>query len=1151
MAAKKKTGSSARSARRRALKADQKSKTLEEQVDNLQLSESDSTASEENSTASVNLSALSFDPFLNSDLISRSEDIAFEILSYLSDVEKIKLSRVSKSWFYRIRSYVSLHTRVAYDTYPNILPGPTPDWVKFKNAVKLSHLEPSPTPSDCLRTENMDVRFVTTKKYIAWIDGGLFSTGLLQPSDAPGRPKITSLCSHNIANLLNVDVPYTGEVLEIDERSGIALVAVNFTVWQEASGMLSYKGEREPLTIIAGFFGFSIPDQSIVWVTNRNGKTASLKKPPKKEDSSDWSFHGRSNTSASYLSFKDGLFVTASKDPAQRKFQLWELDIASGKQKCLVSDMFSAHFFVYTKSKYARYEPKFKELRRNEIANFRRHYKADQIDVRRLPFISNNGKRDYVAVCYSFDFTGRDLNPTREFEPAEKEMMKNAQHGQLSEMPFNIYTRLNTSPVFDIATLTSNFNNPIICNGLAPEPPTDHRDMTLEQAQAMLFPLTFGQHNRARFMESSRTVVLIFDTTTGDVVCGEQLPAYTRLDAPNIMHKMRRENDEILDILYGLHPQQCRFPTGIQMYVRDLGTSSLDPTKPQSIKIDIVQYSTTQRIIRDRNFPLHSPFTLPESWSFTLHCNAPGESVESGPEFTTSNKISCVYKICQSQTYHLMSYHPTHLPLKLSRFIINPMYQVGVYNSRPPTDDDFLSDHYYNNAPHSDVDDDDDEETELLPNQPPSAPYTRPAYIPTPDDIPKGADVLAEIIHFKEDVRLRIPAKDEEEFERRWMNVSERKPVYMPKTEGEKRMRAGWKTKWSPDGRRCEITEPLEIGENGIKFGAYLCTSKRCSTAKLARSQDSEPALPLLPLYYTPPSIGAPILRLPNELLLHIIELLIGPQPRTLDPNPPTSSDDWPWWKGKKPREKKETLLWPLHATHPRFTNLTRHYIFSSISIHADIYFLSAEEHLKKLPTSAVQCVRHITFVGVTAKQKVNWHRRYQNVLAQFFRCLHSWQSQGLLNEKCKLEVEIIMAVSPRSNRVRFRQGKRGDIWNWEPHVYYACLPDADLYYEVPKCPSTTFDEVAAHLPGVELEFIFFTLDETLLNEDGDFPRIRRLVETSERIGIWRNGRIQRDGSWLSTRWVETPKWFFEHSHHAWRVQGLYNIVLGRIGPDR
>lgn len=63
-------------------------------------------------------------------------EITYHIISDLSDVEKIAITRVCKPWRSFAQMWVAEHTRQIYAKYQNLLPEPTPSWDTFRATGK-------------------------------------------------------------------------------------------------------------------------------------------------------------------------------------------------------------------------------------------------------------------------------------------------------------------------------------------------------------------------------------------------------------------------------------------------------------------------------------------------------------------------------------------------------------------------------------------------------------------------------------------------------------------------------------------------------------------------------------------------------------------------------------------------------------------------------------------------------------------------------------------------------------------------------------------------------------------------------------------------------------------------------------------------------
>ncbi|RPA79962.1 hypothetical protein BJ508DRAFT_377351 [Ascobolus immersus RN42] len=793
------------------------------------------------------------------DIISRLPlDITYQVLSNISDVEKIKITRVCKSWKQSVENWNADHTRVVHETYPTLIPAPTPEWEQFYQAVKFTTLEPSSTPSGVLQAKSARARIITTKKYSAWIDEDeLFTCVLGSSSTIRGAiGKLQNRFSERLAALLDGSLDYSGEVLHIDDDSGIALIAVRITSHRE----VQRGGEIQviPVTVLAGFIGFSIPGQRIEWITDTKGQPSDLKEMKKaaKDASPNWSFEYRFNTSSYFLNFTDGLFILISDDFERRTFQLWELDFTTGIRRCIQEDLLYHPLFSFTKETHTRFEPTYDDFNRDRGAEgaadlFRGHfYKADHFDFKRLPFKNQDGLQVYAAVVYSFDLTGADFGPFGrrmpghpEFQtPLGMEKLFKAAHELLQPLlrrgrvPFDmgVVQFLQHISHADNSHLLLTADDPLELPALAEEAGVDLaalQAMTLEEAMSTFFGQPSPDGRFEKPVECSRSFLLIFNTTTGELIHHLDLKPY------QVPLNVGRSpyggmNDEIAGLLAGVHHDKVRYPAGMQLRIRN----DVDDDKPMdsTVGIDVVQYTDVSNVR-----PYRGSYTasIPESWSLTIRCKNTGQD---GPIFTFENRRNCLYKVVFHQSHGHYAHDHSSLSIpnydNVETVVINPLYQVGLYMSAVPKESDFFAEYDHFNPDNQAAQDEmlaeynhfnpdnqmthdeffaDDLETET-PIQGP-----RPPYVP-PKDIPSGSNMLAEIIKFDEDKsRHWVSGQDNgNAWEHKWMNVVARKPIYLPMVEGEEhRMRAAWKLKWVPEKCHHEISEAIELDQDGIKLG--------------------------------------------------------------------------------------------------------------------------------------------------------------------------------------------------------------------------------------------------------------------------------------------------------------------------------------------
>ncbi|RPA79944.1 hypothetical protein BJ508DRAFT_132658 [Ascobolus immersus RN42] len=742
----------------------------------------------------------------NSKISRLPLDITYQILSYLPDVEKIKITRVCKAWQSSVRTWAQLHTRKVYETYPDILPNPTPEWEHFYKAVKISSLRPSATPSSSLKMDSIRAKVVNTSKYAAWVDGSMLHAGRM-PSNGGGLED--GHFSKPLAELLSIDSKYWGEVLWIDNETGIVVVSI-------------CDDDLE------GLFGFDIEKSALVWVTDLDGNEATIGKATSHSNDQDWKLH-RSTA------FTDGLLIKFSKDPSTRIFQLWEINSNNGKQRCIQKDLLYHPLFAFTKGSHARFERTsegISQQMRAEGPDFhpRRSYKADTFSFRRLPFKNEDGVCDHVAVAYSFDFTGAALGPFAEeaieemikLEEAVEESHEDHFHSfQNAEGTISKGGALLKDPGMQDETMPDASKYP-------PGLDMDHIEVSFADQSALLSHPTLGQNNDA--CEGSRTFFLIYNTTTGELVQRLHMPGYRYHFAPNDYRTIA--DQEVADIINGVNSGYVRYPNRLQIRISDL---VLSDQSSAAVKIDIIQESKIQNI--RSAYGMHCSADLPECWSLTARFTK-GATEKKAPSFSfDADALTCsLYKVFMDS----LATEPlvTNLHLE-SRLVINPLYRIGVYNASIPDQGHLF--HRYSHFPsevYDESDDEFDDEFDDIPDlpdmpQPVRAPPLhgpRPAF-EIPKDIPAGANSLPEIAVFEEVVERRIKSLgcfselDGHVWTYKWFNVASKHPIYQPLVEGQdpnSRMRFGWEGRVDRKGN-VEDNSPLEIDEHGIKFsGIWL-----------------------------------------------------------------------------------------------------------------------------------------------------------------------------------------------------------------------------------------------------------------------------------------------------------------------------------------
>ncbi|RPA75443.1 hypothetical protein BJ508DRAFT_418111, partial [Ascobolus immersus RN42] len=745
-------------------------------------------------------------------------DISYQILSNLSDSEKIRITVVSKAWKQLLQKWLRAHENAIYKKYSSILSNPTSEWGYFTKTVELAaFLRPLARPTCQVGTyseelgtyTNIKAQYVSVGKYAAWVDGKVFRAGTFKQVGPDKRAQLLNFRA-DLSALASVPDGCFGEVWHIDEKTGIVLVGLYITVTRTVYVMQAQEDEQEDVTILLGYVLFNIPREKTLWVTNAEGGTKGIS--IKACLATDWYHHGRGSTKH----FSGPFLIRASSDEEQRTSQLWKIDLETGNQRCIQPDMLGHSTFSRSQQDEARYEPPWTALDGPTIAgNFRNHYRADQFDIQTLPFKNSKGECDYVAVCYGFDFTGHILSEaiTGEFpgELVDEKVPRpdGADGGEYVEKTYVLHHPAGGESLLSDeqreAMLAANptiapeeaqqLQSTIIQNGTFGVQPPPGICQTVAEAivssQTIMFPLRKPDGKRlAEPVEGSRCFLLIYNVTTGELVQHFRLPAYKRRLQNNIQEDVRYGGQEkvMLDILDGRHPHQVRYQTSMNMYCREPIEAPASPSF-ESVRLDIVQYSKVQPIVRDSLRPAELPFNLPESWTMTLNFN------KSTQAFSLADTTNILYGIVT--TGPDLPRHPLHLPMRQSHIAINPLFNIGLYNSTALG--------YDHNDP------------ELFANLSTvaSASEGEVRIFRQMPDVPNGCDMLAEIVQFEEDEERRTELVKERDdggvtvWQRKWMKVQEREGIYLP----ENCKRIGWGTK------KCGVTQPVSIDEEGIKFG--------------------------------------------------------------------------------------------------------------------------------------------------------------------------------------------------------------------------------------------------------------------------------------------------------------------------------------------
>ncbi|RPA74288.1 hypothetical protein BJ508DRAFT_418687, partial [Ascobolus immersus RN42] len=766
-------------------------------------------------------------PLPQEDIISRSPiEITFHILSFLSDAEKVTVSSICKTWEQRVKAWQESHSKQISAKYASILPNATFNWEMFKQAARTSAQRPSPTPSGMFKAGSMKADIKHAGRYVAWVERDDLYTATLSTTRLE-KDGIQNASSASISGMLNLgQSKFEAHVLHVDAKDGVAIVCLWRTVIRRHEGFM-----RTPdyITIVAGFFGFDINEQRIIWKRDMHGNITDLNTMPEEQDP-DYYFP-TCHQYSQRLIFSDGMFIKATQDIATRKFELWTMDFGTGEQKCILKDMLGHSEFDFTRAPDCRHEPRGADVR--SVANYRgSNYRADRFDIKPLPFTNADGKREYALVSWSYDFTSWLQSPqiiADEPDQPDGAADNGAQPGphdtDMPDAPAGAPAGPQVPPPDLIGQAQNIFMQALLSNmeddGEAP-------DVIAAAAQNMAQMMMMGQipafhpmmamGGGAHMFEvdgdddpddpdhahgdgegskpTQQTHLLIINTTTGKVVQYLALPTYMIcLDEEE--EKKDMDFAEIADIVCGRHPDQIRYPIGLRLDVRDLVDRYSDPTK-ETVLIDIVQETSIQRLVTLFPPPV-LPFILPEAWSLALVYNKEASTKDDVPTFTFERGVSRLYKI-------IGGYHedgPMCIDPNPIKFIINPLYEMALYNCQKP-------ERPYQGEPGN-------------PHNPPPDPALRARYEAEMAVVPEGADILAELLEFSEQKEYQVTAQPDPEqrlfmpWDMKVMQVSARKPIFEPKKEGGLWMRIGWKLSRSdPDG---EMTEPLGLDERGMRFG--------------------------------------------------------------------------------------------------------------------------------------------------------------------------------------------------------------------------------------------------------------------------------------------------------------------------------------------
>lgn len=575
------------------------------------------------------------------------------------------------------------------------------------------------------------------------------------------------------------------------------------------------------------FFAFDIIKDEIVWTTDRDGNAI---KPGDITEETVFDTYFVVNYATQATLFNNGLLIKATSEIENRTFSIWHMDINTGKQHLVVNDFAKLPERPAEDMYPVRFEPRYEEVADTKPDAYRRNYRANQFDIKLLPFCNQQGEQEYAVVTWSHDWTYPMFNPSRFFDPETGKPLV-LKIGDIDPgMQQLIDLGLDLNPVGRcMETLSNNLeilNNPAN-EHLVPGGP----EAFVGSINLGMQAIAVGDHPYHQF----HAELLIINIKTGEIFDNHlRLPA---LHAPTLLpfdDSMEGSNSdgedfdddepetddrmmeavqvwgewhargtsskpeeiwsqEIGDILNGHNGTQVRYPLGMQIYMQDVFTDSspdsVSKVKSETIVLGVVLYTGLQRNVTFL-IPPHSPYKTPEAWTIlvTRTLNPDGTS-----SFTFSNLSSILYPV--------MFRRITPAPPKL---IVNPLYDLVLDNADVPIfERDELALWDQTITPEQWEEDN----AEVL------------------AEIPESIDCVAEIIEFEEIQPKRRYIKDGENlWAQKWMKEREKRGIYKPsngKTVDceEKKERMGWKSKWGLLLRTDQDPQPMEIGENGVKFG--------------------------------------------------------------------------------------------------------------------------------------------------------------------------------------------------------------------------------------------------------------------------------------------------------------------------------------------
>lgn len=543
----------------------------------------------------------------------------------------------------------------------------------------------------------------------------------------------------------------------------------------------------------------------MVWTRDANGEVATLRKAPKEEAETYFVKDYVYGYTSGNILFKDGFFIKATTKIEERLFSLWHMNIRTGEQRCVQNDVLGQANFPFNNEPGVRLEPKMHEADRRW--RFRWDYKCDSFDIKMLPFRDLDGKQEYAAITWSMDLTNSSFDPDflNHAKDSSADLVTDGPNNDtedLEALPGSVMVTLNDLRTLGLKIFPSDWDMEDISHNIGilndPENEAVFGDGREDFLCRMLGEAMLGVDQERNPSLLWHTCVLIINVNTGKIIENLTLPPH-QVD-PKVVETIRQNKDcthqeyeraEIVDMINGTHGLYLRYPIGMQVYMQEPEVDVPD-SEIECITLNIVQYTGIQRIC-SLKLPPFSPFHLPESWNVTIkrHKNS------ATPSFEFTDLSNCLYKI--------NSFRFSRGPPK---FIINPSYKLGLDTAdfNPPEDD------YLTIVPNPNADWQSQPIITFLTGNGDEVEVLQPIL-----------DVHAEILKFQEvkDYSFEEPfLEGGPVWKMKWMETVKKLPIMHPVSEKEGGMlkRIGWKSQFGQLSRSHE-SDPIEIGENGIKFG--------------------------------------------------------------------------------------------------------------------------------------------------------------------------------------------------------------------------------------------------------------------------------------------------------------------------------------------